>query len=107
MAITTSVFADDITISMPADTKAEHVDATYQCGSEKVSVTYINAGSVNLARLSIGNAVIIASNVISASGAKYVGGPYVWWSKGSEADLYDLMRDPDMNAPTQCNTLKG
>ncbi|WP_234881784.1 MliC family protein [Agrobacterium larrymoorei] len=103
----TPLLADDITIPMPADTKVEHVDATYQCGQEKVTVTYINAGSVNLARLGMGDTIIVASSVIAASGAKYAGGPYVWWSKGEEAELYDVVKDPQMNTATHCSTVKG
>lgn len=107
LAIGTPLRADDITIPMPGETKVEQVNASYQCGSEVVSVVYMNAGSVNLARITMGNTIIVASNVISASGAKYAGGPYVWWSKGDNADLYDVMRDPDMNEPRHCTIRKG
>lgn len=48
----------------------------------------------------------VAANVISASGAKYQGGIYVWWSKGDEADLYDLMADPEMKKPVHCVDVK-
>ncbi|NTJ42676.1 hypothetical protein G6L28_08715 [Agrobacterium larrymoorei] len=102
----TPLRADDITLPMPGDTKVEQVTARYQCGAEVVSVVYINAGSVNLARLEMGNTIIVASSIISASGAKYAGGPYIWWSKGDNADLYDVMRDPDMKDPRHCETKK-
>lgn len=98
--------ADDITVLMPRETKVEQVNANYQCGSEIVSVTYINAGSVSLARLTLGNTIILASNVIAASGAKYAGGPYIWWSKGDNAELYDVMQDSGMSDPRICITKK-
>ncbi len=102
----TPLLADDIAIPMPGDTKVSHVDANYQCGGERVGVSYINAGSVGLARLSLGNTIIVASSVIAGSGAKYAGGPYVWWSKGEEAEFYDVVKDPEMKTPTKCTTLK-
>lgn len=35
----------------------------------------------------------MASNVVSASGAKYVGGEYVWWTKGNEASFYHTLTE--------------
>ncbi|URK88916.1 MliC family protein [Rhizobium sp. RCAM05350] len=45
--------------------------------------------------LTIGNEFVIASNVLSGSGAKYAGGQYVWWTKGDEANLIDAMKGED------------
>ena len=53
-------------------------------------------------RLGLKDGVIVAANVISGSGARYQGGVHVWWSKGDEADLYDLMADPEMKKPVHC-----
>ena len=34
------------------------------------------------------SASLVFANVISASGAKYAAGQYIWWTKGEEATLY-------------------
>jgi membrane-bound inhibitor of C-type lysozyme len=33
--------------------------------------------------------------VVAASGVRYVGANYAWWTKGAGADLYDTMADPN------------
>lgn len=80
-----------ITIPVAAGTSVESVAAGYDCGDRSVAATYINAGQVSLAVLDIDGETVVAANVISASGVRYAAGRYVWWTKGEEADLYDLM----------------
>lgn len=58
-------------------------------------------------RIAFAGRIIVASSVICGSGAKYQGGAYVWWSKGEEADLYDLMADPQMQKPLHCAAIKS
>lgn len=65
--------------------------AIYDCAGRPVTVEYINAGDVSLAVLEIDGGTIVASNVIAGSGARYAGRQYVWWTKGSEAQLIDYM----------------
>jgi membrane-bound inhibitor of C-type lysozyme len=70
----------------------------YQCDADqRISVEYINVGANSLAVVRIGEETVIASNVMAASGAKYAGGRYEWWTKGDEATLYDLTKGE--NAP--------
>ncbi|MCB5202332.1 MliC family protein [Neorhizobium sp. T786] len=90
LGLALSAGAEDIRIELPADTRVETVRAEYECGGQRVSAQYINAGSVSLAVLAMGEDVVVAANVMAASGAKYDGGRYVWWTKGREATLYDL-----------------
>ncbi len=101
-SIATGAMAEDLVIPLPKDTTVEKVETVYQCAADKVEAVYFNAGEISLVRLGLKDGVTVAANVISGSGAKYQGGMYVWWSKGNEADLYDLMADPQMKQPVHC-----
>ncbi|CVI61708.1 MULTISPECIES: MliC family protein [Agrobacterium] len=102
MSIATGAMAEELVIPLPNDTTVEKVETVYQCAADKVEAVYFNAGKISLVRLGLKDGVTVAANVISGSGAKYQGGIYVWWSKGEEADLYDLMADPQMKQPVHC-----
>lgn len=69
-----------------ADTRS--VD--YKCeNGRKFTVQYLNKGDNSLAVVPVSdNSTLVFSNVISASGAKYAAGQYIWWTKGEEATLY-------------------
>jgi len=77
--------------------------ATYQCEGleDDVVVEYINAHPVFLAILPVEGESLVFVNVISASGARYVSGQYVWWSQGNEAQLIDEQAGEDA-APIPC-----
>lgn len=94
--------ASEINIKLPDDTEVSTNSVLYKCGEKNVSVTYYNAGEISLAELELEDETVVASNVISGSGAKYAGGVYIWWTKGDTADLYNLMDDPDQSKPTNC-----
>lgn len=65
---------------------------TYACGdAEAFAVQYVNAGANALAILPIDGEERIFVNVVSASGAKYVSGADVWWTKGDTATLENEM----------------
>ncbi|CUX14994.1 MULTISPECIES: MliC family protein [Rhizobium/Agrobacterium group] len=102
MSVATGAMAEELVIPLPKDTTVEKVETVYQCATDKVEAVYFNAGEISLVRLGLKDGVTVAANVISGSGAKYQGGIYVWWSKGEEADLYDLMADPEMKKPVHC-----
>jgi len=93
--------AGEISIAIPDDVEVERTDAAYQCGEFELTVQYINAGSVSLAVFVIEGETIVASNVLAASGAKYAGGRFIWWTMGRGGDLYDLMKGEDA-APVSC-----
>ena len=97
-----SASAGEINIKLPDDTEVTTNSVLYKCGEKNVSVTYYNAGDISRAELELEDETIVASNVISGSGAKYAGGVYIWWTKGETADLYNLMDDPDQSKPTNC-----
>jgi membrane-bound inhibitor of C-type lysozyme len=73
----------------PADNVSSQI---YACGeTEPFAVQYVNAGANALALLPIDGEARIFVNVVSASGAKYVSGAYVWWTKGDSATLENEM----------------
>ncbi len=65
--------------------------ARYACdGAQKITASYLNASSgQSFALLRIEGKTMLLVNTLSASGAKYVAGSYVWWTKGAHATLYD------------------
>lgn len=66
----------------------------YRCaGDVRVPVRYLNTDAGALAYLPAGGRKLLFVSVQAASGVKYVAGRYVWWSKGNEAFLEDMMQD--------------
>jgi membrane-bound inhibitor of C-type lysozyme len=57
----------------------------YACAKgSKVQVTYND----NKARLVLNGKVYLMTQALSASGVRYIGGGYTWWTKGSTGDLF-------------------
>ena len=106
LSAASSALAEDLVIPLPKDTTVEKIETAYQCAADKIEATYFNAGDISLVRLGLKDGVVVAANVVSGSGARYQGGVHVWWSKGEEADLYDLMADPEMKKPVHCVEVK-
>ncbi|OCP11140.1 MULTISPECIES: META domain-containing protein [unclassified Ensifer] len=82
----------DVTIRVPGADAADRQSVRYDCGGKVVEAEYINAGPVSLVTFTIDGTFVVASNVIAASGAKYAGGQYIWWTKGEEATLFDATK---------------
>lgn len=97
-----SASAGEINIKLPDDIEVTTETVLYKCGEKTIPVTYYNAGGISLAELKLEDGTVVASNVISGSGAKYAGDVYIWWTKGNTADLYNLIDDPDQSKPTNC-----
>lgn len=65
----------------------------YQCeGGKKLAVRYFNGPDNQIAIFRLEGKPVLAVNVISGSGARYVGGRYEWWTKGEDGTLRDLMK---------------
>ena len=94
--------AASIEIPLPEGVEAETVQTAYACDEREINVTYINAGDISVALLEFEDKTVVASNVLSASGARYAGGQYIWWSKGDAADLYDLMEGGEETPSASC-----
>ncbi|WP_156850576.1 MliC family protein [Bartonella refiksaydamii] len=109
-----SAFAGSLVIEVPDDPEPTKETIVYQCNTgntetkkERAEATYYNAGEIALVDLKWNGKRIIASNVIAASGAKYVGAQYIWWTKKDEATFYDLINDPKEEMPLNCVEEKG
>lgn len=83
--------AANVTLDLPGEPVSRET-VNYDCGGQKISATYINAGANSLAVLKIGDRVVVTANVLSGSGARYAGQELIWWTKGDEATLYDLTK---------------
>ena len=92
---------EEIAIVLPQPMPATTETVFYDCAGRAVEAEYINAGDISLVTLQIGEEFVVASNVIAASGARYSGGQYIWWTKGAEAQLIDF-RNGGMDAPIIC-----
>ncbi|MDQ0321977.1 heat shock protein HslJ [Pararhizobium capsulatum DSM 1112] len=84
----------DLVLRIPA-APIDRSEVRYDCGGEPVMAEYINSGNISLLQLSIGDAVVVAANVVSGSGAKYMGGYYTWWTKGEAATLFNAVNGVD------------
>ena len=93
--------ADPLMIDLPG--AAERQTVAYSCdGDRKVTAEYVNAGANSLAIVKLGDDTVLMVNVLSASGARYAGQQYVWWTKGNSADFYDLTKGEDAPAEFSC-----
>ncbi|WP_336278659.1 MliC family protein [Bartonella sp. CB175] len=101
-----SAFAGSLVIEVPDDPEPTTETFTYQCdlgkSKENLEVTYLNAGTISLVDFTWKGKRIVGSNVLSASGDKYAGGAYIWWTSKGEATFYDLINDPNEEKPILC-----
>ncbi|RYE55972.1 MAG: hypothetical protein EOP20_09565 [Hyphomicrobiales bacterium] len=97
-AISPSVTAT-LTLTLDTNSDIERSTVIYQCDSGSgFRVQYVNAAPNFLAILPVDGESHIFATALSASGARYVSGPYEWWSDGDEATLRDL-RSEENEAP--------
>lgn len=94
--------AAEISIPVADGTSVEELSARYQCDDRIIDVVYINAGSTSLAVLDLDDRKVVAASVIAGSGARYAGDRYIWWTKGNEAALYDLMDGGEETPAATC-----
>ncbi|MBT1155665.1 MliC family protein [Aminobacter anthyllidis] len=105
-AATSAAMASTVTLELPGDAKVERNAVDYKCGDQAVKAEYVNTGDNSLVVLTLGDQTVVAVTVLSASGAKYAGQNYVWWTKGDNADLYDLTKGEDAPAVLSCEAGK-
>lgn len=88
MLATAGMASAQTTLSIPLKLGAMDsvMSQTYTCGdAEAFDVQYVTSGENALAIMPIDGEARIFVNVVSASGAKYVSGADVWWTKGDTA----------------------
>lgn len=69
----------------------ERRSIAYNCKGDvpTLTVDYLNAAPNYLALIPIDGSTLVFNTVLSASGARYAAGKYVWWTKGNDSSLYD------------------
>ena len=84
--------SSNIVITLGASGNFERKTVNYGCQGdvETLAVDYINAAPNYLALIPLDGSKLVFNTVLAASGAKYAAGKYVWWNKGTDAELYDL-----------------
>lgn len=96
MVASATAASAQVTVSIPLTIGAMDsvLSQTYACGdAEAFVVQYVNAGANSLAILPIDGEARVFVNVVSASGAKYVSGADVWWTRGDTATLENEMTE--------------
>jgi membrane-bound inhibitor of C-type lysozyme len=97
--------AADVVIRLPQASSVVRNVVTYACeGLPQIRVEYITAGSNALAVVPVSGEALVFAGVLSGSGARYAAGPYIWWTKGPTADLYD-QRQGDSAKPIGCQEI--
>ncbi|MGV8854920.1 MAG: MliC family protein [Devosia sp.] len=82
----------------------------YDCATDTpVQVTYINGAPNFLALVPVADEAqpLIFVAVIAASGARYASGKWIWWTKGSEASLYDSTLGEDADPVLACSEINN
>jgi membrane-bound inhibitor of C-type lysozyme len=74
-----------VVLAVSSSVQAATMSVRYTCTKgTKVQASY----NGNRARVVVGNKVYLMTQALSASGVRYIGGGYTWWTKGNTADLY-------------------
>jgi len=92
-----------LVLTLESQGNVERNIVSYLCDDEQaLSVQYINAAPNFLAIVPVEGQSLVFATTISGSGARYVSGPYEWWSHQGEATLRDLMQDEDADPLATC-----
>jgi membrane-bound inhibitor of C-type lysozyme len=97
-----------VTITLGTSGDIERKSTKYGCeggDTSSLAVDYINAPPNYLALVPIDGTTLVFNTVLAASGAKYAAGKYVWWSKGTEASLYDLTQGEKAKPVLTCSEI--
>lgn len=103
LASQAAAFEFSVQIPTIADTQVERLAVTYDCSTTTLDVEYINADPISLVVFAYDGKPLLGSNLLSASGARYAGGQFIWWSKGRNASLYDLTKGEDAAPILECS----
>lgn len=105
---TASAATAQTTLSIPLKIGAADsvMSQTYTCGeADAFAVQYVNSGANALAIIQIDGEERLFVNVVSASGAKYVSGADVWWTKGDTATRENEMTTDSLQTCTAQETV--
>ncbi len=96
LALIAGAASADVTVSIPIHIGAMDsvMSQTYSCSDGRAfDVQYVNAGANALAIMDVGDEYRVFVNVVAGSGAKYVSGSDVWWTKGDTATMENTLND--------------
>jgi membrane-bound inhibitor of C-type lysozyme len=95
----------DLNVGITLSGDVQIVTAIYGCGegSEPLTVKYINAAPNFFAIVPIDGKDLVMTNVVTASGAKYVSGVWEWWNKGTDASLHNVTEGLDAAPVLMCS----
>jgi len=96
LALIAGTAGADVTLSIPLQISAMDsvMSQTYTCSDGRAfDVQYVNAGANALAIMDLDDEHRIFVNVVAGSGAKYVSGSHVWWTKGDTATMENTLND--------------
>ncbi len=110
-AITAIAFASpaladvSVGVGLSISGDAEIRTVQYLCNGREAPLTvqYINAAPNFLALIPIEDKTLIFVTTVSASGAKYESGQFVWWDKGNDATLSDVTEGLDAAPVLTCS----
>lgn len=92
-----------LTLSLDSTGNIERSVVNYLCDDDSaLGVQYLNAAPNFLAIVPVEGEALVFASTVSASGARYVSGPYEWWSHQGEATLRDLTQDEDAEPLATC-----
>lgn len=98
--------ATTVTLEVPGNAPVDRQAVTYKCDDRVVKAEYVNVGDNSLVVLPLDGQTVVAVTVLAASGARYAGRQYVWWTKGDHADLYDLTKGEDATPVSSCSAVR-
>ncbi|WP_338720080.1 MliC family protein [Devosia sp. XK-2] len=105
---TTPQTSASLTLTLESQGNIERTVVNYLCDNDRaLSVQYINAAPNFLAIVPVEGQNLVFATTLSASGARYVSGPYEWWSHQGEATLRDLMQDEDAEPLATCTEVSN
>lgn len=108
--VSASAVETSVQIELSTETDFERRVMVYDCAAgEPLTVTYINAAPNFLALLPVPEEPdpLVFASVISASGARYAAGHWIWWTKGVDASLYDVTLGEDAEPVLTCSELNN
>ena len=92
-----------ITLGTTGDFERKTVKYGCQGDQDSLSVDYLNVAPNYLALIPIDGTTLLFNTVLSASGARYAAGKYIWSTKGTDGSLYDLTQGANAKPILTCS----
>jgi membrane-bound inhibitor of C-type lysozyme len=102
-ATPTAASALTITLGTTGDFERKTIKYGCQGDQDSLSVDYLNVAPNYLALIPIDGTTLLFNTVLSASGARYAAGKYIWLTKGADGSLYDLTEGANAKPILTCS----